>query len=321
MPLAQLVVSLIPVCVIVLGVSHSFGQTYPNKPVRLVTSPPGGGNDFVSRLIAQAISGALGQQVLVENRSGVIPGETVAKAPPDGYTLLLASGNLWITPLLQKTSYDPLRDFSPVTWATNSPNILVVHPSLPVRSVKELIALAKARPGELNYASSSFGASAHLAAELFKSLASVNMVHVPYKGSGDSITGLISGQVHLSFPPAGAVMTQVKAGKLRALAVTSSQPSVSVPDLPTLANSGVPGYGYDTGGATTIFGPAKTSAAIINRLHQEIVKVLNRSDMKDKLFSAGMEVVGSSPEELAATVKSDMVTWGKVIRDAGIRAD
>lgn len=296
-------------------------QTYPHKPIRIVTSPPGGGNDFAARVIAQGLAGSLGQQVIVVNRSGVIPAETVAKASPDGYTMLLAAGNLWITPLLQKTTYDPLLDFSPITWATNSPNVLVVHPSLPIRSVKELIVFAKARPGELNYASSSVGASAHLSAELFKSMARVSILHVPYKGSGDSIIALIGGQVHLSFPPAGAVMTHVKAGKLRSLAVTSSRPSTLMPDVPTIASSGVPGYGYDTGGATTLFVPAQTPPAIVERLHQEVARVLSRPDTKEKLLGAGMEIVGSSPGELATTIKTDIVKWEKVIKAAGIRVE
>lgn len=296
----------------------SHGQDYPTKPIRLFTSPPGGGNDYASRVIAQQLNKALGQPVIVENRAGVIPGETVAKASPDGYTMLLAAGNLWITPLLQKTPYDALRDFSAVTWATNSPNILVTHPSLPPRTVKQLIEFARARPAELTYASSSLGASAHLSAELFKVLAKVNILHVPYKGSGQSIVALIGGQVDLSFPPAGAVMPHVKANKLIALAVTSSKRSESVPHLPTVQEAGLPGYSYDTGGATTIFVPARTPSSVIQRLNREIIAVLRNEDVRQKLFNAGMEIVGSTPHELAEAIKSDIVKWSKVFNEIGI---
>ncbi len=225
-----------------LGAGFVSGQNYPTKPVRIVTSGIGGGNDFVSRLIAQGVSGPLGQQVIVDNRpSGVIPGDIVAKAPPDGYTVLIASGSLWILTLLQdNVPYDPVRDFAPISSIDRDSNVLVVIPSLPAKSVKELIALAKARPGELNYASTATGASGHLSAELFKAMAGVNIVRIPYKGNAQAFTDLIGSQaqVQLMFPSAGSVATHVKSDRLRALAVTAAQPSALFPGLPTVADGG-----------------------------------------------------------------------------------
>jgi tripartite-type tricarboxylate transporter receptor subunit TctC len=262
-----------------------------------------------------------GEQVLVDNRpTGTIPIEIVAKAASDGYTLLLNSNAMWTLPLLRSSvSYDPVRDFSPVILATSTINVLVVHPSLRVTSVKELIAVAKARPGELNYASGGTGSAAHLAAALFTSMAGVNIVHVPYKGNALIVNDLIGGQVQMTIISAGSVMEHVKAGRLKALAITSGQPSALLPDLPTIAASGVPGYESAT--VYAIFAPAKTPNAIIRRLNQEIVRVLSRPEVKEKLFSAGVEIIGSSPEQLAATIKSEMVRMGKVIKDARITVD
>ena len=297
------------------------GQNYPNKPVRIVTGGVGSGSDFVSRLIAQGLSGSLGQQVIVDNRpSGVIPGDTVAKAPPDGYTLLVSGSVLWIGPLLRDTNpYDPVKDFTAVTLAASSPNILVVHPSLPVKTVRELIALAKAKPGALNYSSAGTGASTHLAAELFKAMASVDIVRVPYKSSAAEMADLIGGHVQLTFGSTGAVTPHIRSGRLRAVAVTSPRPSVLASDLPTVAASGLPGY--ESVNIVGMFAPAGTPQAIINRLNQETVRVLNQADVKKKVLNSGVETVGSLPEECAAAMKSEMVRLGKVIKDAGIRAE
>jgi tripartite-type tricarboxylate transporter receptor subunit TctC len=303
----------------VLGTRMVSGQNYPSKPIRIVTAAPGSGNDFAARLMAPGLTGSLGQQVIVDNR-GIIAIETVAKAPPDGYTLLFYGTVLWLAPFLRdNVSYDPILDFSPVTWVTNSPNILVVHPSLPVKSVEALIALAKARPGELNYGSGSAGSTSHLAAELFKAMAGVNIVRIPYKGAAPALNDVIAGQVHLIFPSASSVMPYVKSGRLRALAVASAEPSALAPNLPTVAASGLPGY--ESASILGMFAPAGTPATIINRLNQEIERALNRTEVKQKLFNAGAEVVASSPERLAATVKSEMARLGKVIRDAGIRGE
>ncbi|MBI3938727.1 MAG: tripartite tricarboxylate transporter substrate binding protein [Betaproteobacteria bacterium] len=323
MPMPPVVIWIFSVATMVLGAEAVRAQSYPNKPIRIVTAEPGGANDLVARIIAHGISGPLGQQVIVENRggaSGIIAAQTVAKAPPDGYTLLLYASPLWIVPLMRSNMpYEPLSDFSPITWAASAPNILVVHPSLPVKSVKELIALARARPGELNFAIGGFGASPHLAAELFKALTGVNIVRINYRGGGPAVNDLLAGQVQLMFAAAGSVAPHIKSGRLRALAVTSAQPSALYPGLPTVAASGLPGY--ESASTYGIFAPAGTPATTINLLNLEIVRALNRADVKERLFGSGIETVGSPPEELTARMKSEMARLGKVIKDAGIRTD
>jgi tripartite-type tricarboxylate transporter receptor subunit TctC len=298
-----------------------WGQEYPQKTVRIVTAGVGGGSDFVSRLIAQGVSGALGQQVIIDNRpSGVIPGEVASKAAPDGYTLLVASNGLWLDPFLRGSApYDVARDFAPITLVGRSPSFVVVHPALPVKAVKDLIALARARPGELNYASGAIGGADHLAAELFKSMTRTNIVRVGYKSGAARTAELIGGHVQLSFGTGGTVAPHVKAGKLRALAVTSQSRSVVFPELPTVAESGVPGY--EAVQILGVFAPAKTPVPIITRLNQEIVRAVNQSDIKAKLLNSGVESVGSSPAQFAANIKIDMDKWGKLIRDTGIRAE
>jgi len=302
------------------GAGVASGQDYPNKPVRMVTAAPGAAGDFVARLVALGLTDSWGQQVIVENRggSGVIPIEIVAKALPDGYTLLVFGTTLWLLPLIQKVSYNPIGDFSPITLAAVTPLLLVVHPSLPVKSIKELIAWAKAKPGELNYASGISGSATHLPAELFKAMAGVNIVRVAYKGGAPAISALIGGEVQVMFATASGAGPHVNSGRLRALAVTSAQPSALFPGLPTVAASGLPGY--DAASIMCIFAPAKTPAALVGLLNREIVRVLNKADVKERFIKAGSEVVASSPKELAAAMKSDMATMGKVIRDAGIRA-
>jgi len=295
-------------------------QDYPTKPVRIVTGSVGGGNDQIARQIAQGVSGPLGQPVIVENRpSGVIPGDMVAKASPDGYTLLVTSAILWIGPLMQKSPYDPVKDFAPITLLATTPNVLVVHPSLPAKSVGELIAAAKAKQGALNYASAGAGGSTHLAAELFKSMAGVDIVKISYRGAGPAIVDLLGGQVHLMFATAGSVTPHIKSGKVRALAVTSAQPSVLVPGLPTIAASGVPGY--VSASPYGMFATAGTPGAIIRRLNKEVVGVISTPEIRERFLNLGVEVVGSSPEQLASTVKSEMARMGKVIKDAGIRLE
>ena len=307
------------ISVLLVGASAVFAQDYPNKPIRIVTSEAGGGNDVQARLIAQGLSAALGEQVIVENRpSGVIPGEVVSKAAPNGYTLLLYNNTLWIGPLLQNTPYDMARDFAPITSVTRVPNVLVVNSTLPVKSVAELVALAKAKPGELNYGSSGTGGSNHLAAELFRFMAGVNIVRINYKGAGPALTALLAGELQLMFPTAGAVTPHFKAGRVRALAVTSAEPTALFPGVPTVA-AVLPGY--ESISIYGVFAPAKTPRTIIDKLNQEIVRFLNRSEVKEKFFTAGMEAVGSSPEQFAATVKSEMTRMGKVIKDAGIRTE
>jgi tripartite-type tricarboxylate transporter receptor subunit TctC len=303
----------------VLGATAAWCQNYPNRPVRIVAPPAGGGSDFVARFIAQGISGPLGQPVIIENRGAAQTGGIVSKAQPDGYTVLLAGSSIWVTPLLQKTAYDALKDFAPITIAERSPNILVVHPSVAVTSVRELIALAKAKPGELNYASSGNGTSAHLAAELFKAMAGVNILHVPYKGTAPALSDLIGGQVQLMFSSTPPLAPHIKSGKLRALAVSTPEPSALAPSLPTIAASGLPGY--ESVPVTGIFVPAGTPAPVIARLNQEIARFLKTPESRDKFLSIGSEAVGSAPEELAARMKADTVRLTKLIKDGGIRAD
>jgi tripartite-type tricarboxylate transporter receptor subunit TctC len=246
-----------------------------------------------------------------------IPGETVAKAPADGYTLLLYGSATWLTPLMQADApYDPVKDFSPITLVGGAPNVLVVHPSLPIKSIREFIVLARARPGALNYSSGGNGSSSHLAAELFKYMAAVDIVRVAYKSGSMETNDLISGQVQMTFSTPAQVMQYVSAGRLKALAVTSLQPSALVPGLPAIADS-VPGY--ESISIHGMFAPAKTPEAIIRRLHQEIIRFLSAAETKEKFFTVGVEVVASSPEELAAKMKTDMARMGKVIKDAGIR--
>ena len=295
-------------------------QEQAGKPIRIVTTAVGGGGDFVARLLAQSISGPLGHPVIVDNRAaGVIVGELVLRAPPEGHTLLVASNSFWIGPLLEKTPYDPIRDFAPITLASSAPNILVVHPSLPVKSVKDLIALAKAQPGEMNYGSSGTGGSSHLAAELFKHMARVDIVRIPYKGSAPALIDLLGGRVHLMFSTAAPVTPHMQSGKLRALAVSTAQRSAVLPGLPTIAASGVPGY--EAAQFTGVFTAAKAPAAMVNRLHQEILRALGRADIKEKFLSAGVEPVGSTPQQLRDVMTSEFARIGKLVKEARIRAE
>lgn len=287
-----------------------------------MTIEAGGGNDNVARLIALGLSQQLGQRVIVENRggaSGVIAGETVVKATPDGYTLLSISGSLWTLPFMQTVPYDPAKDLAPVTLAVTSPNILVVNPALPVASVKDLIALAKARPGQLNYSTAGAGSGGHLAAELFKTMAGVDIVRIAYKGGAPAMTDLISGQVQLSFTSTGTVGGHVKSGRLRALAVTSAKPSALAPGLQTIASAGLPGY--ELASNYGVFAPAKTPPGVISKLNQDIVRGLNTQEIRDRFFASGSEVVGSTPQEFNALIESDRVKLGKLIRDARIRSE
>ena len=302
------------------GAGAVFGQTYPTKPVRVITAGVGGGNDVSARLVAQGLTAGLGQQAIVDNRaSGIVTAEAVAKAAPDGYTVLVYGSTIWITPLLQSTPYDPVTDFAAITSVASSPHVIVVHPSLPVKSLPDLIALARAKPGQLNDASLGTGTATHLAAELFKSMAKVNIVRIPYKSAATQITDLLGGQVQLTFSTTGAVTPHINSGRLRALAVTSAKPSTLAPGLPTVAASGVPGF--EAGAFYVMFAPSRTPAAIIARLNQEVVRFLNHADTREKFFSAGLEVGSSTPEELAAKMKFEMARLGKLIKEVGIRME
>jgi tripartite-type tricarboxylate transporter receptor subunit TctC len=318
----RMLVACVAALAAIIGAPPAPAQDYPARPVRIVTSEPGGALDFVARLIAFGLTRDFGQQVIVENRggaSGIILIQLVSHATPDGYTLMLYGSTLWLLPLLQSVPYDPVRDFAPVTAAVRSPTVLVVHPSVPVNSVAQLIALAKEKPGALNYASSSTGGSAHLAAELFKSMAHVNITRVNYKGNGPAINDLIAGHVQVMFSSASGVMLHVRAGRLRALGVTSLAHSDLLPDLPTVASSGLPGYEATT--VYSLFAPAATPRPIIDKLHDNVVRVLHETEVRQKLEGAGVEIVAGTPQALTATMKKEIATMGTVIRDAGIRAE
>jgi len=238
---------------------------------------------------------------------------------PDGYTLLLDGNSLWFTSLMQKTPYDVLRDFSPITQVLSSPTILVVHPLVAANSVTELVSLARAKPGALNYGSAGYASAPHFAMELFKSMTGVNIVHVPFKGAGQAVTDLIGGHIQLMIGTAPSVMPNIKAGRLRALAVTSAQPSLLAPGMPTMTASGLPGYEFAS--VNGVFAVAKTPNAIINRLNHEIVRALNQPDVKEKLLNIGTEVVTSSPDGFSTKLNSEIAKWGKLIKDVGIRAE
>jgi tripartite-type tricarboxylate transporter receptor subunit TctC len=293
-------------------------QDYPAKPLRIVTGAPGSTAEFTARVIGQGLSEAWAQPAIVDPRStggATVFGEIVARATPDGYTLLIIGSTLWLGPLFRSAPYDALKDFSFIAILTDSPNILVVNPSLPVNSVKELIAYARAKPRALNYSTSGIGASPHLAAELFKSMTMTDIMHVPYKGAGASVIALMSGEAQLSFASAASVTAQIKAGKLRAIAVTGTRPYSVFADLPTVAST-VPGY--EAGAATGFFAPARTPSAIINRLNREAQRLLARADVKAKFLATGAEAAVSTPQQLATLVRADTAKWRKVIRDAGI---
>jgi tripartite-type tricarboxylate transporter receptor subunit TctC len=304
---------------LLLGTEPASAQDYPARTVRIVASEAGGSGDFVARLVAQGLTSLFGQQVVVDNRGGgVIAGDVVAKSPPDGHTLLLYGNTLWLLPLMRKQMpYDPYRDFVPVTLAARAVNVLVVHPSLPVKSVKDLIALARARPGELNFSSAAPGTMNHLAAELFKSMAKVNIVRVSYRGSASALTAVMSGEVQMMFAAAAPVRPHIQAARVKALAVTTATRSSSYPDLPTVAEAALPGF--EAVSAHGVFVPAKTPESITARLHQEIVRVLQRPESKERLAGIGAEPVGSMPAQFAAAIKDEVARMGKVIREAGIR--
>lgn len=301
---------------------NAAGQAFPTRPVRIVTTQPGSGFDLASRVIAEGLSARLGQQAIVDNRGGaggVIAGEIVARAAPDGHTLLSYGPAIWLIQFIRKgVPFDPMKDFAPITWAVSSPNVLVVHPAVQASSVRELIALAKARPSTLNFGGGNTGSSAHLAGELFKSRAGIDIVHVPYKSTGQSVAALAAGEVQLMFPNATTASAYIREGRLRALAVTTAEPTDLVPGVPTLAASGLPGY--VSAANLGVFAPAKTPAALVQRLHADVVGVLTQPAVKSRFFNTGTLVIASSPQELRALMASEMATLGKLIQRLGIGA-
>lgn len=299
-------------------------QTFPVKAVKgVVSAAAGGGNDFVARVLAPHISEYLKQPFVVENRGGsggVVGTDFVAKSAPDGYTLLMCFVNFAIFPsLYKKLPFDPVSDFAPVTTLAATPLVLVVHPSLPAKSVRQLIALAKARPGDLNVASTGMGSVGHLAGELFKASTGTTMVQVPYNGGAPAITAVLSGEVQLYFATVPAALTQMKAGRLRALAVTSVKRIASAPELPTIMESGV--SGYDVTGWFGLLAPARTPRNVVALLNSEVNKAIKVQDVRDRLSTEGLEPLGSSPEEFAALIKSEIEKWSRVVRSAGIKPE
>lgn len=304
----------------------AFAQSgaYPTKPVRLIVPfGAGGPADIYARAIAQRLGEPLGQQVVVEDRPGagsVVGTEAVAKSAPDGYTLLMISNTHTINETLNpKLPYNLLRDFAPITQVNIMPNVLVVSPSFSVNSVKELIALARSKPGKLNYASSGSGTPYHLAAEMFKAMAGVDIVHIPHKASGDARASVLGGQVELMFDSLPTTQAQIKAGRLKGLAITSTRRSPLLPDVPTMSEAGVPGYEADLW--LGLVAPVGTPPAIINRLHAEVVKILQRADVRDSFIQQGTEPIGSTPEQFAAMLKNDVEKWGKVVRFSGAKVE
>lgn len=298
-------------------------QSYPNRPLRLIAPfPPGGPTDIIGRVVAQKLGENLRQNIVVDNRggaTGMIGMEIAAKSVPDGYTLVIgSSANLAVNPALTANlPYDVLRDFQPLTQTTSGPQILVVPSSLPAKSVQEFVALAKAKPGQLNYASGGSGTTTHLAAELFKLATGTDIVHVPYKGTGQALTDVISGQAQMMVSSLLPAMPHVKAGKLRGLGVTSTRRSSVLPEMPTVAESGLPGF--ETVSWHGMLVPAKTPKGIVARLHAEMVRMLNQADVKTLFASQGLDTVGNLPEAFAAYIRSESQKWAKVIKTIGIR--
>ena len=301
-------------------------QDYPSKPIRMIVGfPPGGGTDVMARLVAPRMTETWNQQVVIDNRpgaTGIRGTDLVAKAVPDGYTLLMGhvATNAIAWSLFAQLPFDPAKDFTPITRVSSVPHVLVVHPSLDARSVKDLIALAKAKPGQLTFPSAGNGSTPHLAGEIFKTMTGVNLVHVPYKGTGQSLQDLLGGQVQVGFDTTAAEITYVKAGRLRPLAVTTSKRIGSLPDVPTVAESGVPGYEVTTWYG--LFAPAGTPPAVVRRIFAETARIVRLPDVKERLDSMGTEeTTNASPEEFAALVRTDIAKYAKVVKAAGLRID
>lgn len=315
------------VCAAIFAVAAgaALAQQFPSRAIRLVVPfAPGGSTDFVARLVGQKLFDSAGQQVVVDNRggaSGMIGNELVAKSPPDGYTLTIGTlGPFAVNQsLFGKMPYDPVRDFAPVTFTGSASHMLVAHPSVPVRTVKDLIVLAKAKPGQLTFASSGIGNATHLTGELFKWMAKVDMVHVPYKGGGPAMSDLVGGQVSFSFASMPSALPHVRSGRLRAIAVSAGKRSPAIPELQTVAESGLPEFASEDWQG--ILAPAKTPPEIIGRLNAELQRVLGLPDIRDRLIAAGFEARTSTPEWFADFMKMETAKWGKVVKAAGIKAE
>jgi tripartite-type tricarboxylate transporter receptor subunit TctC len=319
------VLSALICCIGIACAASALAQTWPEKPVRFVVGfTPGGPSDILARALGQKLAELWAQQVVIENRPGAggnIGAELVAKSAPDGTIWLLGNNSILATnqSLYAKLGYDPVKDFAPVALVAIQPNILVVNPNVRASSVKELIALAKAKPGELNYASSGSGAAAHLAGELFKAMTGVDMVHVPYKGAQPALTDVIAGQAQLMFATSASVIPYIKAGRLRALAVTTAQRSGTVPELPTVSEAGVPGFEAITWHGVVV--PAATPRPLVERLNADIVRVLRMRDLRERLESLGAELAPGTPQDFADYLAREIPKWAKVVKDSGARAE
>jgi len=306
------------------GAPHAAEQSYPTKPIRvIIPTTPGGGSDQIMRTLGNKFTAAWGQQVVLDHRAGAgmtIGIDLAAKATPDGYTLILVNPSHAINAtLMSKLPYDPVRDLTPITVVVTQSYGAIVPNTLPVKTVKDMIALAKSKPGELNFASSGNGSASHLAAEMFKNMAGVDMTHIPYKGTGTAMPDLISGRTSLYINPLLAVINQVQAKQVRLIAVTSAKRVASLPDIPTMSEAGVPGY--EATSWYMLLAPSKTPAAIVTKLNEEIVKDLKAEDMREMMARAGVEPLGNTPAEAMAFLKVEIARWGKVIRMANVKVD
>lgn len=314
---------LVSICICALWSAAAVAQDkYPSRVVRLVVGfTPGGAVDVSARIVSQRLTEFLGQQVIVDNRpgaDGIVAGDFVAKSAPDGYTFAYVSAGHTINPAMKPKTlpYHPLNSFAPVSLVATGAQVLVINPSLPVRNVKELVEFARKRPGQMNFASSGAGGPTHLAAELLKSMAGINIVHVPYKGGAPALNDVISGQLEMTFIGAPAALPHVRSGRLRLLAVTTAKRMSTMADVPTVAEAGYPGY--DVSASYSVLAPAGTSAAIVNRLNAELVKAVALPDVKEKFANLGIEPVGSTPEQLTAYMRSELAKWGKLVQSLGL---
>ncbi len=301
------------------SVTMSHAQDYPTRPVRIVTATPGGGNDYLARIIAPPLGSVLGQQVIVDNRPSRLVGGIVARATPDGYTLVVGGGTMQFTPLMEPSDYDLLKDFAPISQLEVSPNVLVVQPLLKVNTVQELVALVKAKPGALHYGTGAGGGSLHLAGEMFMLATNTKIARVPYKSTGPAILGLLTNEVQMVFATAGAVVSHMKDGKLKALGVTTVKPSPLIPGVPTIASQGLKDYDLDTIGF--IMGPAKMPPQLVKKLHGHIVQIMHQPDVKERLAAGGSEPVTGTPQELYAKLKSDDTRMRALFKQIGLSAD
>jgi len=316
-------VKLILIAALVIAAPAAFAQQYPTKPVRIVVPfAPGGGSDFIARFMAQRLTAGLGHQVIVENKpgaGGILGIEAGIKSPPDGYTLTLIASSYTVNPSVYKINFDPMNDITPIIQISQGPLLIVVKPSLPVKTTKDLVALAKSKPGQLNFASSGQGSVIHLATELFDSMAGVKMNHIPYKGTGPALTDTIGGQTDLFFSSTATALPHVQSGKLRAIAVTTAKRIPALPNVPTVAESGVPGYEVILWHG--LIGPKGLPRPVVDRINGEVTKALKLKETGEQLQNDGVDPAGGTPEQFGAQIKKEIGIWRKVAADAGVKAE